>query len=124
MFRSYDADVLRPPKIEHAIESGGSDRDLGHLASVSARVKSATYYLLPAMDVRFDDCTKLVARDLLPASATSFGDDGQMPVTLRWLNLRRRSWNRVGSRRHHNGSFGMMCSDRRVDVVAIIRPPR
>ena len=83
MSRSYDADVLRPSKIEHAIESSGSDRDLGHLASVGVRVKSATYHLLPAMDVRFDERTKIVARDLLPASATSLGNDGQMPVALR-----------------------------------------
>src|SRR3954470_9927783 len=105
--RSCDADVLGPSKIKHAIEDGGGDCHLGHLASVGARVKGATYHLLPAIDVRFDERTKIVARDLLPALATSFGNDGQMPVALRWLSLRRRTWHRVGSWRHHDGSFGV-----------------
>src|SRR4051812_1441191 len=64
--RSCDADVLGPSKIKHAIEDGGGDCHLGHLASVGARVKGATYHLLPAIDVRFDERTKIVARDLLP----------------------------------------------------------
>ena len=73
--QSCDADVLWSPKSEHPIEDRGGDRHLGRLTSVGARAKGTTYHVLPPIDVCFDERTEIVARDLLPASATSLSND-------------------------------------------------
>src|SRR5260370_23242515 len=64
---SCEANVLRPPKLQHAVQRGDSDRHLGGLPPFGPRAQRVTDDALVAADIRLHQGTPIVTRCPLPA---------------------------------------------------------
>src|SRR6202035_3968454 len=118
--RSWEANVLRPPKLEHAVERSDSNGHLGGLPPFGSRAQRVTDHSLVAADIGLHQGTPIVIRCPLPAHAAALGDQLQVPVALRRRGFCRCAWHRARTWRHNDRRIRMTLADLTVDIVAII----
>src|SRR3954464_14473311 len=78
-----DADVLRAPEVQHAVQNIGADGYLGRLPPPRLRAQPPANNAFPAPDIRLPPTPPVVSRRPLPAHAAALGNTSQMPVALR-----------------------------------------
>src|ERR1700730_4719025 len=117
-----EANVHRPPKLEHAVQRGDSNGHLGHLPASGPRAQRVTDHSLVAADIGLHQGTPIVTRCPLPARATALGDQLQVPVALGRRGLCRCAWHRARTWRHNDRRIRMTLADLTVDIVPIVRP--
>src|SRR4051812_12828382 len=115
-----DADVLRAPEVQHAVQNIGGDGYLGRLSPLRLRAQPAANNAFPARDIGLHQSTPVVSRRPLPAHAAALGDTSQMPVALRRRGPGRLARHRIRARWHDHGRSGMAGSDLGVDIVAVV----
>ncbi len=118
---SREANVLWPPKLEHAVQRGDSNGHLGGLPPFGPRAQRVTDHSLVAADIRLHQGTPIVTRCPLPAHAAALGDLLQVPVALGRRGLCRCAWHRARTRRHNDCRSRMTLADLTVDIVPIVR---
>jgi hypothetical protein len=119
--RSGDADILRPAKVEHAIEHLHCDGHLRRLTSQLARAQRIADDVLEAADVCFHQGAPIVAGHPLPTHASAFGNLLNVPIALRRRRLGRRALHRSRARRHNDFRVWIALDDRGVIVISIVR---
>src|SRR4051794_12806104 len=67
---SREANVLRPPQLQHAVQRGDSNGHLGRLPPFGPRAQHVTNHSLVATDIGLHQGTPIVTRCPLPAHAT------------------------------------------------------
>jgi hypothetical protein len=117
-----DANVLWPPKLEHAVQRRDSNSHISHLAAFGPRAQCVTDHSLVAADVGLHQGTPIVTGCPLPAHAAALGNQLQVPVALRRCGLCRCAWHRVRTWRHNDRRIRMTLADLTVDIVPIVRP--
>src|SRR5882672_8144837 len=120
--RSWEANVLRPPKLEHAVERSDSNGHLGGLPPFGSRAPRVTDHSLVAADIGLHQGTPIVTRCPLPAHAAALGDQLQVPIALGRRGLCRCAWHRARTWRHNDRRIRMTLADLTVDIVPIVRP--
>src|SRR6266481_1814740 len=63
----FEANVFRPPKLQHTVERRDSNGHLGRLPPFGPRAQRVTNHSLVAADIGLRQCTPIVARCPLPA---------------------------------------------------------
>src|SRR5262245_44083217 len=112
-----EANVLRPAKLEHAVQRGGSNGHLGRLPAAGPGPPRVTHHSLVAADIGLHQGTPIVTRCPLPAYPTALGDQLQMPVALGGRGLCRCAWHRARTRWHNDRRIRMTLADLTVDIV-------
>ena len=115
-----DADGLRAPKFQHAVQSMDDNVHLDHSTLVRARAQPVTDHLFEPADSGFDAGSDVVARRLLPGRASVLGDALQMAVPLRWRGRGRLAGHGRGTRWHDDRRFRMTCGDRGGNAFLVI----
>jgi hypothetical protein len=75
---SFEANVLRPPKLQHAVQRGDSNGHLGRLPPFGPRAQRVTDHALVAGDIGLHQGTPIVTGGPLPAHAAALGDQLQV----------------------------------------------
>src|SRR5688500_17931792 len=75
---SCDADVVRAPELEHAVQRVGGDAHFGRLAPIGLRAQPVADDALPARHVGLHQSAPVVPRGPLPAHAAALGDASEM----------------------------------------------
>src|SRR3954447_5040206 len=117
---SYDADALRAPQLQHAVQHADGDGHLSRLTPIRLRTKPLANNALPARNTSLDQSAPIVARGFLPSHAAVLGNGLKMPVALRRRGLGRLSQRSAGARRHDHLDIRMSCCDLGVNVVSIV----
>jgi hypothetical protein len=117
----FEANVFRPPKLQHTVERRDSNGHLGRLPPFGPRAQRVTNHSLVAADIGFYQGTPIVTRCPLPAHAAALGDQLQVPVALGRRGLCRGAWHRARTWRHNDRRIGMTLADLTVDIVPIVR---
>src|SRR3984893_15264240 len=117
----FEANVFRPPKLQHTVERRDSNGHLGSLPPFGPRAQRVTNHSLVAADIGFYQGTPIVTRCPLPAHAAALGDQLQVPVALGRRGLCRGAWHRARTWRHNDRRIGMTLADLTVDIVPIVR---
>src|SRR6266851_2313634 len=117
-----EANVHRPPKLEHAVQRGDSNGHLGHLPASGPRAQRVTDHSLVAANIGLHQGTPIVTRCPLPAHATALGYQLQVPVALGRRELCRCAWHSARTRRYNDRRIRMTLADLTVDIVPIVRP--
>ena len=115
-----EADVFWTPEFEHPVQRAHGDRDLGRSTLIGARSQTITNNPLEAADVRLNQSTPVVARNLLPSHAAALGNHLQVTVSHRGFRLGCLTWNAAGAWRDDDGRVGMASSDLAIDAVLIV----
>src|SRR5438309_5096986 len=115
-----EANVFRPPKLQHAVQQRDSNGHLGRLPPFGPRAQRVTDHALVAADIGLHQGTPIVARCPLPAHAAALGDQLQVPVALGRRGLCRSAWHRARTRAEIIGrSTDVFRRDREFDVSAL-----
>src|SRR3954447_7293543 len=117
----FEANVFRPPKLQHTVERRDSNGHLGRLPPFGPRAQRVTNHSLVAADIGFYQGTPIVTRCPLPAHAAALCDQLQVPVALGRRGLCSGAWYRARTWRHNDRRLGMTLADRTVDIVPIVR---
>src|SRR4051795_8934523 len=119
---SCNADGLRAPQLEHAVEGVDGNVHLGRPTLVRAGAQPVTDHLLEPADSGFDAGTGGVAGRLLPGRSSVLGDALQVAVPLCRRRLGRLAWHGRGTRRHNDRRFRMTLSDRGGNAFLVVAP--
>jgi hypothetical protein len=121
--RSGDADGVRAPEFQHAVEAMDSDAHLGCLTLVRVQAEAVTDHLFEARDARLGFGPPSVAGCLLPSRAAVLGNVLEVAVALRRCSLGCLAQHRISARRYDDHRRGMALGAASVPRCSFLQGP-